>query len=164
MILSPVLPTIQRMTAPDDYDASAFPPFAVTADTVVFTRRDDRVMVVLVQRAKQPFRGRWALPGGFVDIDEDLEAAARRELAEETGLTVEAIRQLGAYGTPGRDPRMRVVTVVYWAEVDDLADPVAADDANDARLWSVEYVLANREFLAFDHHRIVSDAARAAGL
>lgn len=157
-------PYDQRMTAPDEYDASAFPPFAVTADTVVFTRRNGRAMVVLIQRAKEPFAGRWALPGGFVDIDEDLEPAARRELAEETGLRLAHLHQLGAYGTPGRDPRMRVVTVVYWADVEDIDDPVGADDAHDARLWSVEEVLANRGFLAFDHHQIVTDAARAAGL
>lgn len=152
------------MTAPDDYQPSAFPPFAVTADAVVFTRRDDRVMVVLVQRANEPFQDRWVLPGGFVDIDEDLLPAAKRELAEETGLAVSGLNQLGAYGTPGRDPRMRVVTVVYWVFVDDLSDPVGADDARDARLWPLEEVLADPDFLAFDHHLIVSDAARAAGL
>lgn len=150
------------MTAPADYDVSAFPHFAVTADTVVFTHRGGEPMVVLVQRAKEPFQGRWALPGGFVDIDEDLETAAVRELAEETGLSVTGLCQLGAYGTPGRDPRMRVVTVVYWTEVDSLADPVGADDAHDARLWPVEKLLADPSFLAFDHHRILTDAVQVA--
>lgn len=152
------------MAGSADYDPSAFPPFAVTADTVVFTNRDDRPMVVLVQRAKDPFQGRWALPGGFVDIDEDLEPAALRELAEETGLEVSSLRQLGAYGTPGRDPRMRVVTVVYWAVEDSIDGLVGGSDAAVARLWPVDDVLGDSAFLAFDHHQILTDAARAAGL
>lgn len=152
------------MTAPAGYDPSNFPPFAVTGDTVVFTRREGRLMVALVQRGNDPYRGRWALPGGFVDIDEDLEPAAARELAEETGLEVTDIHQFGAYGTPGRDPRMRVVTIAYWAFVDDLEDPSADSDASDARLWPVDEILADREFLAFDHHDILSDAVRAADL
>ncbi|HZD23997.1 MAG TPA: NUDIX hydrolase, partial [Acidimicrobiia bacterium] len=126
------------MTAPDGYDPSAFPPFAVTADTAVLTTSDDRLMVVLVQRGKEPYAGRWALPGGFVDVDEDLEPAAIRELAEETGLRCWDLRQLGAYGQPGRDPRMRVVTVVFWTYVDDLPEPRGDDDAAEARLWSVD--------------------------
>ena len=121
-------------------------------------------MVVLVQRANDPYQGRWALPGGFVEIDEDLEPAAIRELAEETGLDVDEVHQFGAYGTPNRDPRMRVVTIAYWAFEDDLDDPRGDSDASDARLWPVEEVLADPEFLAFDHHDIVTDAVRAAGL
>lgn len=146
------------------YDPSAFPRFAVTADTVVFTSQDSRSMVVLVQRGNDPFAGRWALPGGFVDIDEDLEPAAVRELAEETGLEVTNLSQLGAYGTPGRDPRMRVVTVVYWTVEDEVEDLVGGSDAAAARLWPIDDVLADPEFLAFDHHRILRDAVRAADL
>jgi 8-oxo-dGTP diphosphatase len=152
------------MTAPDDYDPSAFPPFAVTADTVVFTRREGRLMVVLIQRAKGPYQGRWALPGGFVGIEEDLEPAAIRELAEETGLEVSAVRQLGAYGAPDRDPRMRVVTVVYWTTEEDVGTLAGASDAADARLWPVDDVLGDPEFLAFDHRQILTDAVRIAGL
>ena len=152
------------MTESDDYDPSAFPPFAVTADTVVFTHRDDRLMVVLVQRGNEPFQGRWVLPGGFVGPDEDLEPAAVRELAEETGLEVSGLSQLGAYGAPDRDPRMRVVTVVYWTLEDELGQMTAASDAAEARLWPVEDVLSDPQFLAFDHHRILTDAVQVAGL
>jgi 8-oxo-dGTP diphosphatase len=152
------------MSETADYDPSAFPPFAVTADTVVLTTERGRVMVLLVKRAKDPFADRWALPGGFVGIDEDLEPAAIRELREETGIDLSELDQLGAYGAPGRDPRMRVVTVVYWTLAGDLDDPTGASDAADAMLWPVEDVLADPDFLAFDHHRILTDAVQAAGL
>lgn len=132
--------------------------FAVTGDTAVFTRQDGRLMVVMIRRANEPFQDRWALPGGFVDIDEDLEAGARRELEEETGLVVDDLTQLGAYGTPGRDPRGRTVTVAYVGLVVDLGEPIGADDAAEARLWPVEELLAQPELLAFDHHQIVADA------
>jgi 8-oxo-dGTP diphosphatase len=149
------------MTAPSGYDPSNFPPFAVTADVAVLSPEAGRVRVVLVQRGNEPFRGRWALPGGFVDIDEDLEPAAIRELAEETGLRCDGLMQLGAYGSPDRDPRMRVVTVVFWAILDDLPTPERGDDAADARTWDLDVVLADRDLLAFDHHRILSDVRTA---
>lgn len=149
------------MTAPPEYEPSAFPPFAVTADTAVLTSRDRRLMVVLIQRGNDPYAGRWALPGGFVDIDEDLEPAAIRELEEETGLRCDGFRQLGAYGTPDRDPRMRVVTVVFWTYVENLPEPRGGDDAADARLWAVDDVLADPDFLAFDHHQVVTDVLSA---
>lgn len=145
------------MTAPARYDPSAFPPFAVTADTAVLTTRNDRLMIVLIQRSKDPFAGRWALPGGFVGIDEDLQPAATRELEEETGLRLTDVRQFGAYGQPHRDPRMRVVTIVFLTYVEDLPDPRADDDAADARLWVVDDVLDAPHLLAFDHHEIIAD-------
>lgn len=132
--------------------------FAVTVDLVVFTRHEGQTRVLLVKRANEPFQGRWALPGGFVDIDEDLPDAARRELAEETGVSVGVLRQLGAYGTPGRDPRMRVVTVVFWTEVDTSVEHSAGDDASDTRFWAVADLLADPDLLGFDHHRILQDA------
>lgn len=149
------------MSAPPEYDPSAFPPFAVTADVAVLSNDAGRVRVVLVQRGNEPYGGRWALPGGFVDIDEDLEPAAIRELGEETGLRCEGLTQLGAYGNPNRDPRMRVVTIVYWTYMDDLPTPVSGDDAVDARIWDLDDVLANRDLLAFDHHQILSDVRSA---
>lgn len=149
------------MTVPPGYDPSRFPAFAVTADVAVLTTFDGRLRVVLVQRAKDPYRGRWALPGGFVDVDEDLEPAAIRELGEETGLECTALTQLGAYGTPERDPRMRVVTVVFWTHLDVVPQPVGGDDAADARLWDLDEILADPERLAFDHHRILTDTRSA---
>ena len=149
------------MTAPPGYDASRFPPFAVTADVALLTTVEGRLAVVLVQRSNDPFRGRWALPGGFVDIDEDLESAAIRELAEETGLHAETLTQLGAYGSPDRDPRMRVVTVVFWAHTVDLPQPSSGDDAADSRIWDLDEALANPDVLAFDHHQILTDVRSA---
>jgi 8-oxo-dGTP diphosphatase len=131
---------------------------AVTVDVAVFTVRDDHVLVTLVERGSDPYLGMLALPGGFVDVSEELEAAAARELAEETGLVVpaESLTQLGAYGTPGRDPRGRTVSIVYWAMVLDLDDPVGGSDAAAARLVPVDVAMSIR--LAFDHSLILSDA------
>lgn len=154
-------PNVGPMTAPRGYDPYEFPPFAVTADVAVLTTDEGRLRIVLVQRAKGPYEGRWALPGGFVDIDEDLEPAAVRELREETGIVCDGLTQLGAYGNPGRDPRMRVVTVVFWAHVAELAMPVAGDDAADAHVWDLDEVLADADLLAFDHHQVITDVRAA---
>jgi 8-oxo-dGTP diphosphatase len=134
--------------------------FAVTVDLALFARRDGELCVLVVQRANDPFRGRWALPGGFVEEDERLIDAARRELAEETGLAElgTELEQLGAYGDPGRDPRGRVVSVVYVAFDDELPDPVADSDAADARWRPAEELLARPTELAFDHRQIILDA------
>jgi 8-oxo-dGTP diphosphatase len=141
-----------------DYDPGAYPPFAVTADIAVFTIREDRLHVLLIERGADPFQGRWALPGGFVDIDEDLHDAAVRELAEETGVVIHNLEQLGAYGAPDRDPRMRVVAVAFWTMVSDLKEPVGGDDAADAFLVPIEEALSDTARLAFDHHQILTDA------
>ncbi|MEA5361070.1 NUDIX domain-containing protein [Amycolatopsis sp., V23-08] len=138
------------------------PPFAVTADLVVLTLTGDELCALVVRRGVEPFLGGWALPGGFVRADEDLEDAARRELAEETGLapgTVH-IEQLAGYGAPDRDPRMRVVTVAYLALAPDLPVPRAGTDAADAR-WAPVRSLAT-ERLAFDHDRILADGIERA--
>ncbi|WP_326953398.1 NUDIX hydrolase [Amycolatopsis sp. NBC_01286] len=138
------------------------PPFAVTADLVVLTLTGDELCALLVRRGVAPFLGGWALPGGFVRADEDLEEAACRELAEETGLapgTVH-IEQLAGYGAPDRDPRMRVVTVAYLALAPDLPTPRAGTDAADAR-WAPVRSLAG-ESLAFDHDRILADGLERA--
>ena len=105
------------------YDAREFPPFAVTVDLVVLTIREGSLHVLLVERGEEPFRGRWALPGGFVRPGEDLTRAAHRELAEETGLAGIHVEQLGSYGDPDRDPRMRVVSVAHLALAPDLPTP-----------------------------------------
>jgi 8-oxo-dGTP diphosphatase len=134
-----------------------YPHPAVTVDCVVFGLASDSsdLNVLLIQRDLDPFRGRWALPGGFVRMDEDLEAAARRELAEETGVADLYIEQLAAFGAPGRDPRERVITVAWLAIVNLFDHPVhASTDARSAGWFTVEDLPA----LAFDHASIVSAA------
>jgi 8-oxo-dGTP diphosphatase len=136
----------------------------VTVDAAIFTTRHGEPAVVLVQRGREPFIGTWALPGGFVEIDEDLADAASRELREETGLDVAALElnQLGAYGRPGRDPRMRVVTIVFWAYRDELDDPTGGSDAAASRLITVDDALSDDIALAFDHRQILAEAVKAA--
>ena len=138
------------------------PPFAVTVDLVVLTLTGDTLCALLIRRGIEPYLGGWALPGGFVLPDEDLETAARRELAEETGLPPGSvhIEQLAGYGDPGRDPRMRVVTLAYLALAPDLPVPRAGTDAADAR-WAPVRELAPEE-LAFDHAKILADGLERA--
>lgn len=127
---------------------------ALTVDAVLATR-EARPRVLLIRRKKDPFAGQWALPGGFVDENEKLADAARRELKEETGLVVDEIEQLYMAGDPGRDPRGWTVSVVYLARVDaDQLAPVAADDA-DAVGW---FPLDAPPPLAFDHAMLLSRA------
>ena len=144
---------------PPRYDPSAFPAFAVTVDVVILTMADGVLHVLLVRRGQEPFRGMWAVPGGFKRPDETLDAAARRELAEETGVDVPSLlTQFGAYGDPGRDPRMNVVTVGYLAVLRDVGRIVAGTDAAHAALVPVAEILEERIELAFDHLGIVRDA------
>lgn len=182
-----------------DYDPRAYDPIAVTVDVVALTIRDGALQVLLVQRGEEPFAGQWALPGGFVKThrdgrgrtyEESLEEAAARELAEETGLqatvTTNAadaplprvhLEQLATYGDPGRDPRMRVVSVAYLAFGPELPDPAAGSDAAAAEWVRVSSlglpdphpgraVVKQRKGttrkLAFDHARILADGLERA--
>jgi 8-oxo-dGTP diphosphatase len=145
------------------YDAGAFPHVAVTADVVLLTLREGRLSVLLINRAGPPFQGHWALPGGFVREGEDLEAAAARELSEETRLSLRrmhaTLEQLRTYSTPDRDPRMWVVSTAFVALVSGVGGPRAGGDAADARFWAIEELTApGGPWLAFDHHLIISDA------
>ncbi|WP_328718980.1 NUDIX hydrolase [Streptomyces sp. NBC_00247] len=165
------------------YDPSTFPPFAVTVDLVVLTVRRHALCALVVRRGESPFQGCWALPGGFVRADEDLGAAAARELVEETGLCAHDpavsgagngahLEQLATYGAPARDPRMRVVSVAHLALSPDLPAPRAGGDANSARWAPVDDLLAvgadtaqeaeSPAPLAFDHSRILADGVERA--
>ncbi|MDQ1632361.1 MAG: 8-oxo-dGTP diphosphatase [Frankiaceae bacterium] len=150
---------------PPGYEPREYPPFAVTVDLVVLTVQDDRLVVLLVERGERPLG--LALPGGFVRPDEDLVDAARRELREEAGLSAPGhLEQLGTYGAPARDPRMRVVTVAYLVLAPDLPAPVAGTDARAARWVPVDsFGQGQRDTvppLAFDHDEIVRDGVERA--
>ncbi|HEX6001372.1 MAG TPA: NUDIX hydrolase [Hyphomicrobiaceae bacterium] len=125
----------------------------LTADCVVL---DGRGRVLLVRRRYAPFKGQYALPGGFVEIGETVEAAARRELMEETGLEAGRLRLLGVYSDPSRDPRAHTCSVVYLASVPRGARPAAGDDAAAAE-WVEDW---SKVDLAFDHAKILADARR----
>jgi len=131
---------------------------AVTTDVIVFTFQSEELRVLLVQRRRKPFVDAWALPGGFVEMDETLEDAAQRELTEETNVRDIYLEQLYTFGDPGRDPRGRVISVAYMAllSLDQAAAQAvrAGDDAGDARWWNV-YAPPP---LAFDHDRILDYA------
>lgn len=163
------------------YDANGFPPFTLTVDLVVFTIRDQRLCVLLVERAEHPFRGSWALPGGHVQHGrESADDAAMRELREETGIDQSDgvyLEQLATYSEPRRDPRIRaglqVASVAYVAMTADLPAPTAGTDAAQARWWPVDALDLDAQrrswlsasaydgrsvALAFDHAVIAADA------
>ncbi len=132
---------------------------ALTTDVAVIAPAAGGRSVLLIQRANDPFAGRWALPGGFLEPRELLEHCARRELREETGLEVDALEQLGAYDTPGRDPRGWIISAVYIARVGEELPVAGADDAADAR-W---FGLRELPQLAFDHDRVLADVRERLG-
>lgn len=153
----------------EEYDARKYPAFAVTSDIVLMTIRRGKLSVLLIERAGHPFQGAWALPGGFINIDESSENAAAREMVEETGVTVDDayLEQLKTYSSPDRDPRMRVVSTAYIALVphSELATPEAGSDAKRAQWFAVHDLLDPRDpedavALAFDHEQILRDGLR----
>jgi 8-oxo-dGTP diphosphatase len=132
-----------------------YPRPALTVDCVVFGFDDVDLQLLLIRRALEPFSDSWALPGGFVDMDEDLDQAARRELEEETHLTQVFLEQLFTFGAAGRDPRGRVVSVAYYALVRPDQHPARADsDASEAAWHSVNELPP----LAFDHIQVIDKA------
>jgi 8-oxo-dGTP diphosphatase len=140
---------------------------AVAVDLAILTVRSERLQILLVERGIEPYKDVLALPGGFLaSVDEDIDAAAARELFEETGLRPETLylEQLRTYGAPDRDPRGRVITVCYLALMPDLPIPVAGGDARAARWVPVDRALRRRNTLAFDHTTIIKHAVdRARG-
>ena len=132
-----------------------YPRPAVTADCVVITKEKEP-KVLLIQRGNEPFKGCWAFPGGFMNMDETTEQCAVRELEEETGLKVTEIQQIGAYSKVDRDPRGRTVTVAYLAIIDSIKNVKGLDDAAKAQWFS----LSELPKLAFDHEDIMADALK----
>jgi 8-oxo-dGTP diphosphatase len=141
------------------------PAVMLAVDLVILTLRESRLHVLLIERGVEPFRGAFALPGGFLQhTEEDLNVAAHRELAEEAAMDVEKLHleHLGVYGTPGRDPRGRVVSVAYLAIAPELPEPIAGTDAAGARWHPAEQVLSGELKVAFDHRLIVEDGVERA--
>lgn len=137
---------------PFTYD---YPRPSVSADIVVYSNESKSIL--LVKRKKPPFAQCWALPGGFMEMDESADQAAIRELKEETGLDVDHVQQIGAYSNVNRDPRGRVVTIAFWTQASENAHIAAADDASEAN-W---FPLDGLPDLAFDHATIIEDSNAA---
>lgn len=128
---------------------------AVTVDNVVFCKLDNQQFkVLLIKRKNDPFKHQWALPGGFVEEDEDLETAAKRELKEETGVNVDSMEQVKAFGKPGRDPRGRMISIAFLSRIFCEEELNASDDALEASWYDIDHLPE----LAFDHNEIISAA------
>ncbi len=133
----------------------------VTVDAAVFTFSDDKARVLLINRGNEPFKGKWALPGGFVGMDEELEDAVARELEEETGLAGVQLEQMRTFGTVGRDPRGRMITIVFMGIAkEDQTTIKAGDDAAQAQWFDIEKV---PDDMAFDHDEVVRFAIEKLG-
>lgn len=149
------------------YRKKNYPKPALTADICVFARSDGGWKLLLIRRGGHPYLGCWALPGGFAESGETIETTAARELQEETGLTGLALRLVGVYSAPGRDPRGWTVSAAYGTRVEARLDAVADDDAAEAGWFDVALpgtgpatvVLPEGQRLAFDHAEIIADAA-----
>jgi 8-oxo-dGTP diphosphatase len=139
---------------PFTYD---YPRPMVTADCLIFSGAGDELRILLIRRGHEPYRNMWALPGGFLEMDEELEECALRELKEETGLTGVVLNQLFTVGTPGRDPRGRTITVLYYGFAYYRSDKLkAGDDASD-----IYWFLVNKlPPMAFDHTEVIRRAVK----
>jgi 8-oxo-dGTP diphosphatase len=132
-----------------------YPRPAVTVDAAIFRKKDTGWQILLIQRGKEPFFGMWALPGGFVDMDENLEEAVERELKEETGLAGIDLEQLHTFSAIGRDPRFRTISTVFWGITSpDRSQAVAGDDASDAEWFGIDQLPK----IAFDHEEVIKMA------
>ncbi|MUP45774.1 NUDIX hydrolase [Gramella sp. BOM4] len=129
---------------------------AVTVDSVVFCKVNNQFKVLLIQRKNEPFKDQWALPGGFVEEGEDLETAAKRELKEESGVEIDSMEQVQAFGQPGRDPRGRTISIAFLSRIFCEEELSPSDDAKDAK-W-VELEKLHDLDLAFDHDKIINVA------
>lgn len=132
-----------------------YPRPAVTADSVVFCNGSDGLSVLLIERANDPFKGCWAFPGGFMDMEENAEDCAKRELMEETGMEVRSLEYIGTFSEVNRDPRGRTITIAYYAVVE-KSDVIGADDASQAKWFPIDSIPS----LAFDHEEILRAALK----
>jgi 8-oxo-dGTP diphosphatase len=147
---------MEQEESAQNYDPTRYERPSVTVDVVIFTLISQELHVLLVKRRRWPFDGYWAIPGGFINMDESLEAAARRELEEETGVRDVYLEQLYTFGDVARDPRMRVLSVAYIALVRaDMQKIKVSDETTDVRWWPVRAMPAQ---LAFDHDQILDFA------
>jgi len=129
----------------------------VTVDAVVFLVSEGKAKVLLIKRKKEPFKGKWAFPGGFVEMDEELEEAVARELAEETGLCGVKLEQMRTFGRCGRDPRGRQISIAFMGMVEDEQPNIkAGDDAAEARWFDVDQLPG----MAFDHNEMANMAIK----
>ncbi len=134
-----------------------YPRPAVTTDCVVFVREVSAIRVLLIKRKHPPFQNCWALPGGFIQMEEDLAAAAARELEEETALKAHDLVQFRTYGHPLRDPRHRTITIVYTLEYQSIPSTMAGDDAAETAWFELDHLPE----MAFDHAQILHDFTQA---
>lgn len=125
---------------------------AITVDAIVFRGSKEKSEILFIKRKNDPFKGKWALPGGFVDEGENLPDAAARELLEETGVKPASFIQLAAFGKPGRDPRGHTISIAYIAFVEENTEALGSDDADEAKWFSVKKLPE----MAFDHAEIVN--------
>jgi 8-oxo-dGTP diphosphatase len=128
-----------------------YPRPAVTVDAILISRKQNSVL--LIERGREPFKGSWALPGGFIEMDEELDVACRRELEEETGIRVGELKQFKAFGGVNRDPRHRTISVIFYTFLDDEIPAMAGDDASRAK-W---FPISSLPELAFDHQLVLEE-------
>ena len=127
---------------------------AVTVDAVIFKSQENETEVLLIKRKNDPFKNKWAIPGGFLEENEDLASGAKRELREETGLVVQDLYELKTYGSVDRDPRGRTISIAFIAITQHQQELKAADDAVEAKWFDLQELPS----LAFDHSEILEDA------
>jgi len=145
MTLHTALATRNTMTYTYQY-----PRPAVTVDAIVISPNNS---VLLIERGREPYKGQWALPGGFIDMEEELETACQRELEEETGIRIEELKQFKAFGSVNRDPRHRTISVIFYAFTEHEIVACAGDDASNVQWFSLDHLPE----LAFDHKQVLDE-------
>ena len=130
----------------------AYPRPAVTTDAILISKEKSEVYILLIERANEPYKGQWALPGGFVDMDEELEEACSRELKEETSVDGVPLQEFATFGAVNRDPRGRTISIVFWSILDSRPNTKSGDDAANVKWFN----LNDLPSLAFDHEIIIA--------